>query len=208
MLLVLCLLGLTPMLLAQESYAQENFPSTTSEKPEFEPYQSLQFNISEPYFPSLFIISDRSHTSTHDIEGETTCIGNYSISYHYHATPIIGFGVYLIGTQYHSEHLNPFTFATTNTQTSTAFALMPELKLYYLNRPHIRPYSAGGLGLFTRHESFSNQETNTTYSKNLTTPMLHLTYFGIQVGNDRFYGLTEIGIGIRGIVSVGFGMTL
>ena len=81
------------------------------------------------------------------------------------------------------------------------FGIIPMVRFNYFNRPMIRLYSAVGLGLGTKNESWSNTNRGNI---NMTRVSGQATFFGVSVGK-KIFASSEIGAGGMGILTIGGG---
>ncbi|MBR6176209.1 MAG: hypothetical protein IKQ52_11610 [Bacteroidales bacterium] len=91
------------------------------------------------------------------------------------------------------------------------FVIMPEVRLSYLNRPHVTLYSGLAVGvLFNRGNCYRGG----TVPENLYHPdenhtsafaAFQLTAFGVKAGAKHWFGSFELGAGIKGFANLGVG---
>ena len=143
-----------------------------------------------------------------------------SVGYHYRAAKWFWIGLALSYAHYtdRQTYLYDVNHTSACNRNFHTLALMPEVRLSYLNRPHVTLYSA----LSVRFAQFFGTEEcfNVTYPENRHpwfsdginedyTPTrfstLHVTLLGIKAGWRHVFGNLELGAGYKGFGSVGIG---
>lgn len=87
--------------------------------------------------------------------------------------------------------------------------VMPTVRFSWFNRPCVTMYSGLGMGVSIDVSKRTTNGLNGWYDFNYSSTTsaalaLQATFFGVQAGR-KWYGFAEIGLGMRGIVTAGFG---
>lgn len=82
--------------------------------------------------------------------------------------------------------------------------IMASVRFPYFHRPLVQLYSGIAAGVAVDNYSMDHKPIGTTDTK--ATPAYQLTALGLHVGNNRIYGLIELGYGHQGFVNAGIGI--
>ncbi len=142
---------------------------------------------------------------------ETDNIGAFYVTYTRRLTKVVGIGVTAcidpIILNYHDRVNGERTLICKVSQNSISF--LPHLKINWLNTKHVNLYSkVAFLGL--RHVTY-NQEEYYPDLYEVTPPDMFLnldayqiTPIGVEIGNKRYAGFIQYGLGMEGTISIGF----
>ena len=130
----------------------------------------------------------------------------FSLNYHYRLTKWLWAGA-MVNYAYYKDHTD-YGYDFYDSRNQHCITLMPELRLSYLNRPHVTIYSAvaAGATLFFGWEYHSKPYAVFYWEKSKKVyPTFQLTAFGIRAGGEHLFGTFELGAGIKGFASAGIG---
>ena len=192
-----------------------------------EPWQSdlprheFQFNVGDPvlavnssnigyanYFYRLFTDisfynSPTTWTEPVDDYPITRFVPTFSFNYHYRVAKWLWVGGLTTVTGLHNTWRDRFTDEVTGHGSEVHLSWMPDLRFSYLNRKHVTLYSGFGFGL--RLVSLKDSQVFDGEHIHYCTPTYQLTAFGVKAGAKNWFGNLELGCGIKGVVSAGFG---
>ncbi|MGM9806249.1 MAG: hypothetical protein ACI3Z7_07475 [Candidatus Aphodosoma sp.] len=180
------------------------------------PRHYVQFNIGDPLFNMIYggnfgccgycDYSTQYNWFTPDVyESAYTQLPTFSLSYYYAVKPWLHIG----GELYYEGEYYIIRDRVTNNYGGvagrTSLNILPTIRFQYFNRRIVGLYSGLSLGLHLNIES-GNKLYDPTASNSYCTalPAFQLTAIGIRVGN-RIFGTAEIGVGNKGIATIGIG---
>ena len=168
----------------------------------------LQEKSKDPY-PSDWVLPDNIPSPIYDMPA----VGHawratpvFSLNYHYRLTKWLWAGA-MVNYAYYKDHTD-YGYDFYDSRNQHCITLMPELRLSYLNRPHVTIYSAvaAGATLFFGWEYHSKPYAVFYWEKSKKVyPTFQLTAFGIRAGGEHLFGTFELGAGIKGFASAGIG---
>ena len=130
-------------------------------------------------------------------------IGSFSLSYYHRFKKWFWFGGTVSTTSntggkcYDAITKEPLSYSN---QTYLGFA--PAIRFSYLNRQYVTLYSGLSIGMSLIFNTI--KEPNAKKVETSFFMYQQWTFFGASFG-DRFFGNVELGVGNKGIISVGFG---
>ena len=141
-------------------------------------------------------------------------VGSFSLSYYHRLKKWFWLGgTASITTTFGGQSFDVQTKEPLGSFNSTYFGFAPAIRFSYLNRKNVTLYSGLSLGLACIFEadskiySYYGDSNYKDYGKRIHT-RLHLyqqfTFFGVSFGN-KIFGNVELGVGNKGIFSVGLG---
>ena len=142
---------------------------------------------------------------------ETDNIGAFYVTYTRRLTKVIGIGVTACVDPIHLDYYDKVNGerALICKVRENSFSLIPHLKINWLNTKHVNLYSkVAFLGL--RHVTYNQEEYYPDlYEVNPPDMFLNLdayqiTPIGIEIGNKRYAGFIQYGLGMEGTISIGF----
>lgn len=83
-------------------------------------------------------------------------------------------------------------------------SVMPSVRFSWLNKKYVTLYSGLSVGCMVVTGSDYRPEERTTYQQTDLRFVGQLTAVGVHVGK-KWYGFTEVGVGVQGFVKAGFG---
>ena len=93
----------------------------------------------------------------------------------------------------------------------SSHTLMVHLKINWLNRKHVNLYSKIGQGIYAWNYRFEEYQPDlyeiTTPSNELSDRYdyaYQIVPIGIEVGNQQYAGFVQVGLGMEGMISIGF----
>lgn len=143
----------------------------------------------------------------------------FSLSSHYRVAKWFWLGLSLSVADYRDPEKiqNGSDFIASCNREFYSYAIMPEVRFSYLNRPHVTLYSALSVGFAQfigtedcynvtypehRHPWFSGVDRDYMPTRFST---LHVTLFGVKAGWKHVFGSIELGAGYKGLGSIGIG---
>ncbi len=129
---------------------------------------------------------------------ETNFIGTYGLDYHYQVNSWFRPGLKLV-----YEGLSTKVTDTNNLLVkqyyTTTLSIMPGVQFSYLNRKHVKLYSAVELGV-----TFLFDNNKPAYSTTLFA--VNVTPFGLRAGNEKIFGMMETNLGMDALIKAGVGV--
>ncbi|MCR4736792.1 MAG: hypothetical protein K5846_01365 [Bacteroidales bacterium] len=144
----------------------------------------------------------------------------FSLSSHYRVAKWFWVGLSLSYAYYTDQQSHLYESGVTGLceRKFHTYAIMPDIRFSYLNRPNVTLYSALSVGMASffgetnssnltypehRHPWFSDA-LNRDHEPSLFS-MLHVTLFGLKASYKHFFGSLELGAGYKGLGSIGVG---
>lgn len=144
----------------------------------------------------------------------------FSLSSHYRVAKWFWVGLSLSYAYYTDQQSHLYESGETGLceRKFHTYAIMPDIRFSYLNRPNVTLYSALSVGMASffgetiatnliypehRHPWFSDA-LNRDHEPTLFS-MLHVTLFGLKASYKHFFGSLELGAGYKGLGSIGVG---
>lgn len=185
---------------------------TTSWK-HFLPRHEVQIGIGDPFFSSVYAGRINWGTSLMDYDypaiqpnqwfepdtyrGATFASGAVSVSYMFRIQKWLWLGGTFSYSGFYNEVFDRVSNQKVDYRDSHFISIIPTVRFSWLNKKYLTLYSGVGVGIATVFEKTNNELT--------FSPIVpHLTAVGIHAGKN-WYGFFEIGLGVKGIVSTGFG---
>ena len=169
-----------------------------------------EFSIGYGHMPSS---SFRFHPG-YLIYPETDNIGAFYVTYTRRLNKVLGIGVTAcfdpIRLNYHDRVNGENTLICTVTQNS--FSILPHLKINWLNTKYVNLYSkVAPIGIryctYKQKEYYPDlyeiQSPYNSFADGIDYAY-QITPIGIEIGTKRCAGFMQIGIGMEGIISIGF----
>lgn len=177
------------------------------------PRHYLQLNIGDPLFNILYSSPGGYVQSDFGCDGwfkpdvydaAYSLLPTFSVSYFYAVRPWFLVG----GEVYYSGEYNVVRDRLSNQwqgiSGKSGLSILPTIRFQYLNKRYVGLYSGLSLGVYVGmthgFELYDPNCSNVAYA----LPAFQITALGVRVGN-RVYGIAEIGLGNKGIATVGVG---
>ncbi|MBR6064789.1 MAG: hypothetical protein IKP54_11625 [Bacteroidales bacterium] len=130
------------------------------------------------------------------------CTPAISISYKYRLTKWFWLGATLSYTCFLENRYDRVTNVKTSSERDHIISIMPSVRFSWLNKKYVTLYSGLSLGYAVDIIQYKSQTEK--YSTAEHGVGFQLTAVGVHVGR-KWYGFTEIGIGMQGFIQAGFG---
>ena len=144
---------------------------------------------------------------------ETDHIGSFYVTYTRRLNKVLGIGVTFCYDPVHLDYYG--TVSGNNTLIckvrENSFSLIPHLKINWLNTKYVNLYSK--VGFLGFHQTTYKQEEYYPELYEVNPPSqdelfnlyaFQVTPIGVEVGTKRCAGFLQVGMGMEGIISIGF----
>ncbi|MEG2071478.1 MAG: hypothetical protein RR034_08915, partial [Bacteroidales bacterium] len=170
-----------------------------------------QFGIGDPYYAAFFSVPmARYFYATEPLSyiydwfvddiyhGAVFSTGAISFNYMYRIKKWLWIGGSATYCGFFSKVHNLVTDEVVGKNNVNTFSFYPSVRFSYLNRKYVTLYSGVSLG----YTFIFGNRLESRYSQSYFTGQI--TAIGVSVGKT-WYGFTELGLGMRGCISAGFG---
>ena len=130
--------------------------------------------------------------------------GAISVGYRYRLAKWFWIGGTVGYAGFHTNYIDRVERKKAGSDHTDFFMIMPSVRFSWVNARYVTLYSGLSLGYALASVRTYNDLTGATDHHLESHVAFQVTAVGIHVG-AKWYGFTELGVGIRGIISAGFG---
>lgn len=177
------------------------------------PRHYIQLNIGDPLFNMLYSGSEQCYPYGYDYDrwfkpdvydAAYSLLPTFSLSYYYAVKPWLHVGGEIYFSGEYSVVRDRISDKYRGISGNTGLSISPAIRFPYWNKRYVGLYSGLSLGLYIGMAQGAGLYDPNKSDFVYVLPAFQVTALGVRVGN-KVYGIAEIGIGNKGIVTIGIG---